>query len=261
MNTSAIVNHKVCRSATIKFYKFNLKFLKKYDLFLGKKEAENILLMSKSPKHAIKAFSAFHNWCVSKNYLPYNVFKGIKLRQKIKETEPAEIISSDDCAKLFKELPEAWQPLFALMAFAGIRPGELISEGTKETLKIGNIDFKNRKITISGNSSKIRKYRILQDLPENLWQWLKPLETRNKNEPIAPASYSSFKKMKSKLSVNLPKDVLRHSFGSYGYYYLGAEHTLDIMGHISGYQVYNRHYKGSGNASDAKEYFNIQKNN
>lgn len=57
--------------------------------------------------------------------------------------------------------------------------------------------------------------------------------------------------------VDLPHDVLRHSFASYGYHYLGAEKTVEILGHVGGFGVFAKHYKGLATPAQAKRYFEI----
>ncbi len=49
-----------------------------------------------------------------------------------------------------------------------------------------------------------------------------------------------------------------HSFGSYGYYYLGAERTIDLMGHVGGYGLFSRHYKNNASEWTARLWFSIQ---
>ncbi len=95
------------------------------------------------------------------------------------------------------------------------------------------------------------------NLPSNIWKWLEPLKTRKPNENVAPASYEVYRRVKDNSDVELPDDVLRHSFASNAYYFLGIEHTIDILGHIGGYKVLENNYKGLSDAKTAKEYFKI----
>ena len=120
-----------------------------------------------------------------------------------------------------------------------------------------DVDFAGRKITVPAEVSKVRRARVLTDLPDNLWAWLEPLKNRPTAHTVAPASYDVWRRAKAQSGVELPKDVLRHSFASYGYHYLGAEHTVEILGHVGGFGVFAKHYKGLANADDAKKYFTI----
>jgi hypothetical protein len=56
---------------------------------------------------------------------------------------------------------------------------------------------------------------------------------------------------------NYPNNGARHSFGSYGYWYLGFESALDIMGHMSS-ETFLKNYKNNRVDKDlASEYFAI----
>lgn len=59
------------------------------------------------------------------------------------------------------------------------------------------------------------------------------------------------------LTIKLPHDVLRHSFASYGYHYLGIEKTVEILGQESGYEVYKTHYKAMVRIQDSADFFSI----
>ena len=52
-------------------------------------------------------------------------------------------------------------------------------------------------------------------------------------------------------------DVLRHSFASSGYHYLGIEKTVEILGQESGYEVYKTHYKAMVRMQDSADFFSI----
>ena len=94
--------------------------------------------------------------------------------------------------------------------------------------------------------------RILSNPPKNIWAWLKPLKYRNKNENVSPASYEVFRKIKEKSGVKIPKDALRHSFTSYGYHFLGAETTVEILGYVGGFGIFAKHYKGFATKKEAE---------
>lgn len=53
-----------------------------------------------------------------------------------------------------------------------------------------------------------------------------------------------------------PKDAMRHSFASYGYH-RGLEWAVDVMGHVSGFRVFVKHYKGAASKEASDRYFAI----
>ena len=249
---------KGLRMVSVEGYKRVLpKLLTEHDLNMTKAEAQTLISNHVSPLPSKRALSAFYSFLVEQGIVAENIFKSVKIGKIIKDKNPPKIISVNDTYTLFHELPEKWQPSFALMAFAGIRPGE-ITDGVKEDImRVSDIDFANKKITVRAIVAKDRKCRILEDLPENIWTWLEPLKKLHPSMTVVPNAYKTYQRTKNGLSVKLSKDILRHSFASYGYHKLGGEHTVEIMGHITGYGVFARHYKGLGNKPDANEYFNI----
>ncbi len=90
------------------------------------------------------------------------------------------------------------------------------------------------------------------NLPRNLWVWLDSARGCDAAKNVAPGNCDCWRRAKDATGVKLPKDVLRHSFASYGYHYLGAEHTVEILGHIGGFGIFAKHYKELANAADAK---------
>lgn len=207
---------------------------------------------TKSPAHAKRALSAFGSFCKDKKYWGVNLYKEAKISKIIAEKEPPHIISISDIKTVFSSLKREWQPLFALLAFAGIRPEELVPSQKKDCLQIENIDFENKKIIIPASVAKTREPRILENLPNNLWEWLNPL----KGAKSICKGYEAYKLVRRKLPVKLKKDVFRHSFASYGYYFLGVEHSVKILGHD--YKTFKKFYEGIANKENAQEYFNIR---
>lgn len=221
-------------------------------------DANNYLARIKSPTHAQRALRPFFKFCQENKWVNDNPFAEAIVKKVLKEKELPSVLSVANCKLIFKNCPQIWLPTLALMAFAGIRPQELLSNGSKTVLKVENIDFEHKKVVIPAPVAKTRRERHLNDLPANLWQWLTPLKTMPKGSNVAPASYDAYKGVKMRhIPIKLEKDVLRHSFGSYGYHYLGAEQTIEIMGHERSFSMLADHYKGLADKKRAIEYFSI----
>lgn len=248
------------RIKTISGYSFQLRKFNKFALSKGIKKLSQITEQNiseylqgiNSPLHAKRALSALGSYCKDNKYWSNNLFQDAKISKIISEKEPPHILGVNDAKTLFKVLPDTWKPLFALMAFAGIRPEELVPSQKKDCLQIKNIDFENKKIAIPASVAKTREPRILENLPENLWEWLNPL----KGAKSICKGYEAYKLIRRKLPVKLKKDVFRHSFASYGYYFLGVEHSVKILGHD--YKTFKKFYEGIANKENAQEYFNIR---
>lgn len=70
------------------------------------------------------------------------------------------------------------------MLFAGVRPSE-VNAREKPPLLWRHLDFKAKTIRIEAATAKTRVARVLEDLPPNLWQWLK-LDRSEPGEPVCP---------------------------------------------------------------------------
>lgn len=250
------------RPSTLRGYKFQILKAKSdlniNDVGLLNPDIANKYLSSiKYPLHAKRALLPFFKFCKAQGWVSCNPFDGASLPRILREKAHPSIITPDDCRKLLNAVPVDWQPAFALMAFAGLRPGEVVSPEREPVVKVCNIDFKGKRITVPAAVSKTRMTRVLTALPDNIWDWLAPLQKLPKDNNVAPASYEVYRRVKRDSGVSIPKDALRHSFASYGYHFLGAERTVEIMGHVGGFGVFAKHYKGLATPEEAQEYFAI----
>jgi len=157
----------------------------------------------------------------------------------------------------------------ALMGFCGIRPQELISKKKPRLLRWSDIDFRRKKIHIPGAVSKIRKPRTISEVPPNVWKWLAvtPKEMRKGN--IILCNYDNFRKSrknafekareelkKKPFKIDWPKDVLRHSTASYGFYYKSFEWIVDALGHEE-VKTFFKYYKASASRAAAAKWYAI----
>lgn len=258
------LNKRSASAETIDFYRrYVLSFqnhLKIKSMLDFMKLDYNIELpLTASPAHYKRALSAFLEYCKSQNIIKNNPLKDIKLPKNLKEKKIPEVLSVADTYRLLAEIPEIWKPAFAVLMFAGIRGGELITK-RRPGIKISAIDFDAKKITIDSSASKMRrKPRIILNPPPNIWPWLEPLKEKDGREPVAAGNYEAFRSAKRKTNVNLSQGVTRHSFGSYGYHAISPARTIEIMGHTKGKDIdtFFEYYKGLATPGDAKRYFKI----
>lgn len=249
-----------CRPSSISFYGRMLAVFQRDEhpdniAQITQDRAERYISSCKSPAHSKCVLHAFFNFCVAKKWVASNPFS-VRLPNQIKEKHLPQVLSVEDTRILFRRLPGAWRPTFALLAFCGIRPNELVAVDGKTVMRVADIDFGHGRITVPANVAKTRTARIF-DPPANVWAWLEPLKNSPRDNPVAPASYAALCTVKRNTGVKMTHDVLRHSFASYGYHFLGAERTVEIMGHVGGYGVFAKHYKGLATPADAEEYFKI----
>lgn len=202
------------RPSTLRGYKFQILKAKSdlniNDVGLLNPDVANKYLSSvKYPLHAKRALLPFFKFCKAKGWVNCNPFDGASLPRILREKSHPSIITPDDCRKLLNAVPVDWQPAFALMAFAGLRPGEVVSPEREPVIKIANIDFKNKRITVPADVAKTRMTRVLTNLPANIWAWLAPLKTHAKDDNVAPASYDVFRRIKRESGIPIPKDARR----------------------------------------------------
>ena len=117
------------------------------------------------------------------------------------------------------------------------------------------MDLVAKTVRIPETIAKMGNFRIISDAPENAWAWLE--KYLPKSGKIFPYSYATYRRIRNMLTIKLPHDVLRHSFASYGYHYLGIEKTVEILGQESGYEVYKTHYKAMVRMQDSADFFSI----
>lgn len=116
-----------------------------------------------------------------------NIASDIKLPVIHKEKEPPRVESVDNIIKIFKALPKFAVPAFALLTFAGIRHEEISSKEREKTIMTwDNINIEDKTLTVPSAVAKTRKVRRSEDIPDNLWEWLKiiPPEERKRSSII-----------------------------------------------------------------------------
>lgn len=175
------------------------------------------------------------------------------------------ILSVEETKGLLEAMPEKYKPAMAIMLFTGIRP-----EVEMDLLDYSHIQFSKR-IGLKAELTKTGRERWIVP-PENLWSWLP-----NKKSGKVMHSYSGMVQARRRAcrraygwqnngrkggggvkGFNYPNNGARHSFGSYGYWYLGFESALDIMGHMSS-ETFLKNYKNNRVDKDiASEYFGIK---
>ena len=224
---------------------------------MTRQSVESVYLYARSPKHVKVALSAFCSWARNVARIIEEDPSKIPLRRLRDKETTVSVLTPKQARLTMERAPAELVPALALMAFAGVRPEELATDKKKDVLAWRDVDFAARKITIRGAVAKSRTVRVLNGLPANVWAWLEQTPQVERKGKVFPRSYSYFRKLKKKHALALPRDVLRHSFASYAYHALGAERAVEILGHVGGFGVFARHYKGVATPQDARAYFAI----
>ena len=233
---------------------------------IGDSVAENMLSLVRSSSRKLKmaaCLSALFNWSIRKKYCVHNPFYPYTKSDVIKDKEHVPTLRPNEAKEFLAYLPPTIIAGYAIMLFAGVRPAEVFNDDGKPVLRWEDIDFDKRTILIRADTSKTHAARILQHLPDNLWKWLNVYRRNNGNVIAISAGRVSKNRREAcnKANIKFAIDICRHSFGSHGYYYLGAEHTVKLMGHVGGFATFAKHYEGISNPKEAKEYFTITPDN
>lgn len=202
-----------------------------------------------------RAVRSLYNWANQQDppLCMNNPTDGLKLEEPLAENQ-IDILNTEEASKIM-EAAGPFSAMLALMLFAGVRPEEIHAEH-KPPLAWGQIDLSNRIIRINAQQSKTRKARPLEELPDNLWKWLKG---GVKDEPVAPGrSRQAVTRAKNAIGRWSP-DICRHSFISYHLALTGdIGKTMLIAGHQGSPNMIYQHYRGVALKSDAVKYFSIR---
>ena len=187
----------------------------------------------------------FLNWCGQLGYCEEGKFYKVKLMSVLEDENPIDVLSVKDAERLLWAMPDRFKGRTALQLFAGVRPYESLKIQRKD------IDFQARTLTVLGEYSKLRRTRVLHDIPNNLIKWVKKF-------PLKPTSYNAYRLARYRNFGKLPHDAMRHSFCSYGYFFFGMEMTMRFAGHTN-YKTFHRHYCESTICkADSEKYFRLE---
>jgi len=223
-------------------------------------------------------FQGAFGWWEQQGWLTENPMKRVESPQ-IKDKEP-EILSVSETRALFRA-NEKIDPeicgLLALGAFAGMRSSAIAR------IDYAEIDFKQGGILTPAEKTKKKRRQWIEDLPENLWAWLKKTPAgafSMTHRQMLHRRAQAFKRAGLLVEADdisrenekrerngqpildikpkcPPKNALRHSFVTYHVaLHRNPGKTALIVSHRDQDCLY-RHYLGIANQKDAKRYFEI----
>ena len=178
-------------------------------------------------KSYLRALGAFFQWAVKRRYMAENVARSIDTPRE--DRNAVTFLPVEDAEKLLRvavaELP-ALLPYVAISMFAGLRPSEIHGEKTEHApLDWRKIDLARKIITLDAKQTKTRDGRRVE-MSENLVRWLLPY--RRDDGPIY-FTRSAIASLIGKAKIDFPKDVLRHTCGTYAYAAKKHEGEVAIM--------------------------------
>lgn len=149
--------------------------------------------------------------------------------------------------------------------FLGVRPGSWVKKipryGELQNLRWSDWNPKLKTLTIRAKHAKNRIERIMSSLPDNMLTALRDADgIYEADEYICPGNYTNWqnkrKKWATDAGVVLAHDVLRHTFGTYGYW-RSLEWALDTGGWDTPAIFFSNYRSKKANAEMADEFFSI----
>lgn len=142
----------------------------------------------------------------------------------------------------------------ALMLFAGIRPEEVCSRAAgKAPLLWSAINQVERMIRVPAEVSKTGRARILEGLPDAVWNWLQP-----GTGPVSRFSARAAVECAQRAGgiTDWPHDGLRHTFASYAVAFTGDPGRVSLwLGHEGKTTLLHNHYRGIVTKAEAERFF------
>jgi integrase len=194
------------------------------------------------------------NFAVKQGYVPKVITA--KIETPAQDEAPTEILTPAQARSLLlqarKPENQAWLPYIAISLFAGLRTNEV------QQLTWEQIDFELKHISVTPSQAKTRRRRFVQ-MSDNLVLWLE--QSSSRIGLVTPFAGNAFWDGREKLResagiVSWPKNVLRHSFGSY---HLAKHYREGFTGTQMGNSpsVIVRHYREMVKPKDADLYWSL----
>jgi integrase len=74
-------------------------------------------------------------------------------------------LSADELRGLLKAVPAPWRPFFALMAYTGLRLGEVIGKRGAPALRWGDVRLSEQRLTVQGRTRRLKTSSSARDVP------------------------------------------------------------------------------------------------
>jgi len=228
------------------------EYLRKFDLSISSKN------------HIIRSSKTFFNALVEKGHLPLNPIAKLSYIP-LDSVEDYEILKISEVRKILtSSLNEEDYSMLAVMIlvlYCGCRIGEV------KKMKWHDIRYYDQSVRVSEIVSKKTKklHGRTAPIPPNAMCWLRfchKIYSENKTQPIVTYSSNYFN---NRLSVSFKRaglekkfrNVLRHTFASYGANHLGLQTTAEIMGHYSGIKIIKDNYQHLTTITSSERYFDL----
>jgi len=175
----------------------------------------------------LRALGAFFQWAKKRKHMSENPARAIdKPREDRKAVTYLPVKDAEKLLRVASESHPAIVPYLAIGMFAGLRPSEIHGHKTEHgPLDWRKIDLARKIITVDAKQTKTRDGRQVE-MSDNLIKWLTPY--RRDHGPIH-YTRSALANAVKEAAIDFPKDVLRHTCGTYAYATKKHEGEVAIM--------------------------------
>lgn len=202
-----------------------------------------------------RCYRAMFQFAIDEKITEHNPAAQIKaIRADEKLPEPFTVNETAAIMAAAEKTAPIMTPWLAVQFFAGLRPGEA------KGLLWENINFDERFIRVTPESSKVRSARIVE-INDTMLVWLLPYRQPAGHIGITTQcqfSYYITKKIIPASGVKWKQDAPRKTFATMHFAsHQDAAKTAAILGHTSGVDVLYRHYRGLATTKEAARYWKI----
>jgi integrase len=184
-------------------------------------------------------------YAAKQGYAASNPIEGIE-RPEVSDSE-IKVLSVPETSKLLANADEDARPVLAIGLFAGLRMSEILALTWEE------VDLCERTITVQGRKAKTRQRRIVT-ISDNLRDWLALTPAGEQTGPVWKQGFWGW--YNRRLALDVPRNALRHSFGSYHYaLHKNENRTAAEMGNSP--SMVFRHYRAVVTPLAAKAYWQL----
>ena len=185
-------------------------------------------------------------YAAKQGYAACNPIDGIE-RPEVSDPD-IKVLSVPETSKFLTNADEDARPVLAIGLFAGLRMSEILALTWEE------VDLCERTITVQGRKAKTRQRRVVT-ISDNLCGWLALTPTREQTGPIWKQGFLGWDNRR--LTLDVPRNALRHSFGSY-HYALHKNENLTAAEMGNSPSTIFRHYRAVVTPLAAKAYWQLR---
>lgn len=195
------------------------------------------------------------NWAHDAEIIEANPLPKRKLPPREDAKRPT-YLHPHEAHALYNAAEDHFKPALALALWGGLRPMEICR------MDWANVNIKQQRIRIEAGMSKVRRGRIIENVPTILWAQLAIFE--KSSGPFIPGStdlsrYEMWNKIRKRTAdrvfIKLPPNVFRHSFATFFTALTGnPAKTARVLGHTK-LDKLAQYYDGLESYDQATDYF------